>query len=136
MEHRTIEIKLYYLKCEENYSLFKTNGSQVAKPFSQHYIRRVHICVLILNDFTRRPFVEPQIIVFIHPSPDLFLLLFFFSSFFFKWKLKPVISFYPSHIVPAHHRHLNQYFLILGNKCSSQKQSGMLDYVLCECSYL
>lgn len=26
MEHRTIEIKLYYLKCEENYSLFKTNG--------------------------------------------------------------------------------------------------------------
>lgn len=43
-----------------------------------------------------------------------------------------VISLYYLHIVPAYQLfHLNQYFLILGNKCSIKNLLGYLTVILC-----
>lgn len=130
MEHRTIEIKLYYLKREENYSLFKTNGVRLrnlsANTISDESTFTFWFLMILPEDICRT--LNNCIY---SPKPQLFLLFFFLIFlFFFKWKLKPVISFDFSHIVPAHHRHLNQYFLILGNKCSIKNN---LEYVTMCC---
>lgn len=80
MEHKTIEIKLYYLKRAENYSLFKRNGVRWRNLAANTIADRSTFAFCIFNDFTRRPFVEPQRILFILLSSNSFCFVFFSSN--------------------------------------------------------